>query len=153
MKKGSLLTICFTIISLLSITVIGCQPVTAAPTPTPTQPAATSTPTATPTPTPTPTPPAVVTDKKYNALSPRGVQLPVTITPLAKRPASIDGLTIYIVQGEADPVIMPALNDYLQKNNTKTTWVYYNPSSSFGPSSPDSTTLQNAKSVIRGNSW
>lgn len=137
---------------ILSMVAVGCSQV-ATPTPTATQPVATTTPTPTLAPTPTPTQAAPVTDKKYNDLSPRGVQLPVTIVPLAPRPASIDGLTIYIVQGEADPVIMPALNDYLQKNYTKTTWVYYQPSSSFGATAPDATTLASAKEVIRGNSW
>jgi predicted esterase len=77
----------------------------------------------------------------------------VTIKPLAARLTTFDGKTIYIVQGEADPIIMPALNDRLRKDYQKTTWVYYQPSSSFGPTTPDDQTKAEAKAVIRGISW
>jgi hypothetical protein len=92
-------------------------------------------------------------DKSWNALSPRGIQLPVQIKPLAPRLDTFDGKTIYIVQGEADPIIMPALNDRMQKDYPNTKWNYYQPSSSFGPTTPDDQTKAEAKAVIRGNSW
>ncbi len=92
-------------------------------------------------------------DKSWNAMSPRGIQLPVTIKPLAARLDTFDDKTIYIVQGEADPIIFPALFERMKKDYTKTTWVNYNPSSSFGPTTPDDQTKAEAKAVIRGNSW
>jgi hypothetical protein len=149
--KKSGLVLLVSAIAVLAMLVTSCTQPQPTPTPTPT-PIITSTPTITPTPTPTPTP-VQVGDKKYNALSPRGVQLPVTIQPLAARLDTIDGKTIYVVQGEADPVIMPALNDYLQKTYPKTKWIYYQPSSSFGPNTPDATTLAEAKAIIRGIAW
>ncbi len=150
MKNKGLILVVISIITIFSMFGLSCS--------TPGVPPATLTPTVTVTVTPTPppsttTPTPVAVDKKYNVLSPRGIQLPVTIQPLAARLDTIDGKTIYIVQGEADPVIFPALNDYLQKNYTKTTWVYYQPSSSFGPNTPDATTLAEAKAIIRGNAW
>jgi hypothetical protein len=144
--KSRILTLLIAVVIVIAMLGISCStqpaaPVTVTVTATPTQ---TATPTSTP-------PPAV--DKKYNALSPRGIQLPVQTVSLAARLDTIDGKTIYVVQGEADPVIMPALNDYLQKTYPKTTWVYYQPSSSFGPNAPDATTLGAAKAIIRGNAW
>ena len=59
-------------------------------------------------------------DKSWNALSPRGIQLPVIIKPLAARLNTMDGKTIYIVQGEADPVIMPALYAAMEAAYPKT---------------------------------
>ena len=146
MKKKGLILVVISTITIFTMFGLSCTPTVTPPTLTPTV-----TVTVTPTPTSTPTP--IATDKKYNVLSPRGIQLPVTIQPLAARLDTLDGKTIYVVQGEADPVIMPALNDYLQKTYTKTTWVYYQPSSSFGPNTPDSTTIAEAKAIIRGNAW
>jgi hypothetical protein len=96
---------------------------------------------------------AAETEKSYNCMSPRGIQLAVEIKPLAARLDTIDGKTIYICQGEADPIIMPALYDIVKTKYPKTTWVYYQPSSSFGPTMPDATTTKEAKAVIRGISW
>lgn len=149
LNKNGLLLILISVVTVFTLLAISCAS-QAQPTLTPT---VTVTVTPTPTTLPTPTSTPVVTDKKYNVLSPRGVALPVQIFSLSPRLDTLDGKTIYVVQGEADPVIMPALNDYLQKNYTKTTWVYYQPSSSFGPAAPDATTLAAAKGVIRGNAW
>ncbi len=104
----------------------------------------------------TPTAPTTTTievEKKFNVLDPTGIFIPVQTKPLANRPNTLDGTIVYIVQGEADPVIMPALNDYLQKNRPKTTWVYYNPQSSFGISTPDDKIKAEAKASIRGIGW
>ena len=92
-------------------------------------------------------------EKIYNCLNPLGIQPPVTISPLAARLDTLDGKTIYIIQGEADPVIFPALYTALQKAYPKTDWVYYLPSSSFGPSTPDDTTKAAAKATLRGVAW
>lgn len=92
-------------------------------------------------------------EKTVNAMSPRGIQLPVQIKPLAARLDTFDGKTIYICQGEADPIIMPALYERLQKDYPKTKWVNYLPSSSFGATTPDDQTKAEAKAVIRGISW
>jgi hypothetical protein len=49
---------------------------------------------------PSPTPQVVYRDQTYNCLSPRGIQLPVEIKPLATRLDTMDGKTIYVVQGK-----------------------------------------------------
>jgi uncharacterized protein YceK len=91
-------------------------------------------------------------EKSYACLSPIGVQPPVTIVALAKRLDTIVGKTIYVNQGEADPVIMPALWDRLNKDYPTTTWKLI-ASSSFGPAAPEDEVKQTANAVIRGNAW
>jgi hypothetical protein len=89
----------------------------------------------------------------YNCLNPSGDFLPVQTKSLAARLTTIEGQTIYVVQGEADPVIMPALFERLQKDYPKTKWVYYQPSSSFGITTVDATMKAEAKAAIRGVGW
>jgi hypothetical protein len=104
---------------------------------------------------------AATKEKTYNCLNPLGIQPPVTIVPLSPRLTTMDGKTIYIVQGEADPVIFPALYPALQKAYPKAFFNYYQPSSSFGPSSVDTTTTAKAtadgtggaNAIVRGNAW
>jgi hypothetical protein len=86
-------------------------------------------------------------------LSPRGVALPVQIKPLAERPASLDGLIIYVNQAEADPIIMPALWARVQKDYPKVQWKLILPTSLFGPNTPEAIVTQEAKGVIRGVGW
>jgi len=86
-------------------------------------------------------------------LNPQGSFIPVQTKALAPRLDTIEGKTIYVVQGEADPVIFPALIERLKKDYTKTTWVYYLPSSSFGITAVDDTMKADAKAAIRGNGW
>ena len=137
----------FAVITIATLLVTGCSTPTATPTTT-TQ----STPTTTVV-APAPVTTVVEKDKTYNALSPRGIALPVTIKALAPRPSSLDGLTVYICQGEADPIIMPALAKVAPVKAPKTTWVYFNPVSGFGPASPEDEVLAKAKAVVRGISW
>ena len=92
-------------------------------------------------------------EKTYSCLNPVGIQPPVTISPLAPRLDTLDGKTIFIVQGEADPVIFPALYEACKAKFPKTTWNYYQPSSSFGPSSIDDTVKAEAKATLRGVAW
>jgi hypothetical protein len=92
-------------------------------------------------------------EKTYSCVTPLGIQPPVTLSPLAPRLNTMDGKTIYIVQGEADPVIFPALNDAVRVKFPKTNWNYYNPSSSFGASTPDDQTKAEAQAVLRGIAW
>ncbi len=92
-------------------------------------------------------------EKTYSCVTPLGIQPPVTLSPLAPRLDTMDGKTIYIVQGEADPVIFPALYEACKTKFPKTTWNYYQPSSSFGASSPDDETKAQAKAVLRGVAW
>jgi hypothetical protein len=98
-------------------------------------------------------PTAATKEKTYNCLNPVGIQPAVTVVPLAPRLTTIDGQIIYVVQGEADPIIFPALYTALLAKYPKTTWNYYNPSSSFGPNAIDATTKGEAKGVLRGNAW
>lgn len=100
-------------------------------------------------------------EKTFNCLNPVGIQPPVTIVPLSPRLDTIVGKTIYIVQGEADPIIMPALVTALQQKYPTTFFNYYQPSSSFGPTAPDDTMKAASKAdgtggangIIRGNAW
>ena len=94
-----------------------------------------------------------VEDKTYRVVNPTGEFVPVETLALSPRLDTIDGKTIYIVQGEADPVILPALATAMPTAYPNTTFVYYQPSSSFGPSAPDDTTKEEADGVIRGNGW
>jgi hypothetical protein len=91
-------------------------------------------------------------DKSYNYLDPRGIQPPVQLSSLAKRLDTFDGKTMYVNQGEADPIIMPALWERVQKDYPKANWKYIQ-TSSFGPSAPETEILQSANAVIRGIAW
>ena len=104
-------------------------------------------------------------DKEYRALNPTGIFIPVETSGLAERLDTIEGKTIYVCQGEADPVIMPALIIALRNEYTGTTWIYYD-RSDFGPSRPgtggaatstnqpeDPDILDKVDAVIRGNGW
>jgi hypothetical protein len=107
----------------------------------------------------------VEVEKTYKALNPTGIFIPVETKALAPRLTTIDGKTIYVCQGEADPVIMPALYKALVAKYPKTTFIYYDVSS-FGPSVPgtggtasstgqpeDPDILKKVQGVIRGNGW
>jgi hypothetical protein len=147
LKTRKLALIIASVVLVLVMALAGCSGSTPAPT--------TTAPTAktTAAPAPATTTVTVEKDKNYNFMSPRGIALPVTVKALAPRPASLDGKTVYICQGEADPVIMPALAKVAPTKMPKTTWVYYNPVSSFGPASPEDEVLAKANAVMRGISW
>jgi len=162
-NSSKIIVLVVSVLALLTLILsTGCPAPSASPTPTPSQGTPTpsqGTPTpsqGTPTPsqgTPTPSTPTG-TELSYNVLSPRGIALPVKIQPLAARlKLPLDGKTIFIVQGEADPIIMPALNDYARQKLPNVTWNYYNPSSGFGGTSPDATTKAAANGLIRGVGW
>ena len=91
-------------------------------------------------------------DKSYNYLDPRGIQPPVQLSSLAKRLTTFDGMTMYVNQGEADPIIMPALWERVQKDYPKANWKYIQ-TSSFGPSAPEQEVKDTADAVIRGIAW
>jgi hypothetical protein len=76
----------------------------------------------------------------------------VDVKPLAERLDTFDGKTMYVNQGEADPIIMPALWERVQKDFTKTDWTYIS-TSGFGPTTPEAAVLAAADAVIRGNAW
>ncbi len=144
MNTKGLLSIASTVL-VLAMVLTGCT--SSSPSQTTAQPTVTVT--ATPK---TATPQVVVQDKAYKALDPRGEEMPVQISSLAKRLDTLDGKTIYIDQGEADPVIMPALYKIVQEKYPKTTWKYI-ATSGFGPATLEEEVTQNAKAVIRGISW
>jgi hypothetical protein len=118
----------------------------------------------------TPSAPQVVketveVEKTYKVVSPTGEFIPVMTQALAPRLDTWDGKTIYVCQGEADPVIMPALYPALVAKYPKTAFIYYDVSS-FGPSVPgtgatatstgqpeDPDILKKVDAVIRGNGW
>jgi hypothetical protein len=99
------------------------------------------------------------------AMNPQGVFIPVETKPLAPRLDTIDGKTLYVCQGEADPVIMPALYKALVPKYPKTKFIYYD-RSDFGPNVPgtggtssslnqveDPDILTKVQGVIRGIGW
>ncbi len=98
------------------------------------------------------TPGTVTVDKQYNALSPRGIQPAIEISSLAERLDSLVGKTVYVNQGEADPIIMPALYERLKEEYPDTNWVLI-ATSGFGPATPEPDVLENADAVIRGIAW
>ena len=95
----------------------------------------------------------VEVEEEYRSMSPRGIQLPVEIMPLAERLDTFDGKTIWINAGEADPVIMPALAAAMPIAYPNTTFVFHNPINGMGASAPDDQTVEEADAVIRGNGW
>ena len=95
----------------------------------------------------------VEVEKEYRCLNPEANFIPVETSALSPRLDTMDGKTVYIIQGEADPVIMPALAERLPHDYPNTTFVYYNPTSSFGSSSPDDTVVAEADAVVRGIGW
>ena len=150
MKRKNLIFLVASVALVLALVLTGCP---AATTPTPSA-TATPTPTGTATPTPTATATPIAAELTYNALSPRGIALPVTTASLAERLDTFDGKTIYINQGEADPIIMPALWERVQtgKDYPNTTWRYI-ATSGFGPTTPEADVLAAADAVIRGICW
>ena len=104
------------------------------------------------------------TDTIYNVLDPRGIAAPVNFVGLAPRLTTLVGKKILVDQGEADPVIMPALWARLTAEHPEITW-FHEVSSSFGPTSVESTaddagapfwtkaTGPLIDAIIRGNAW
>ena len=159
MKTRNLIALLFSIILIMVMVATGCAAPTAGPTAT-VKVTVTATVTATPTSTA-----AVVKDKTYRAVNPTGNFIPVETKALSPRLTTIEGKTIYVHQGEADPVIMPALYKALVAKYPKTTWIYYD-RSDFGPSVPgtggtatstglpeDPDILKKVQGVVRGNGW
>jgi hypothetical protein len=106
-------------------------------------------------------PPAVPvspsSDMIYQVLDPRGIQAVVQLHALAPRLTTLVGKTILFDQGEADPVVMPALWAQLTADHPEVNWLIQ-VSQSFGPSSVESQYLGPNKkplidAVIRGNAW
>jgi hypothetical protein len=147
LKKINLIPIITSIVLALVLVIMACgQATTPAATTTTPAPATTTTKAAAPVTT------TVEVDKKYQCLSPQGIQLPVQISPLAPRLTTFDGVVVYVNQGEADPIIMPALWTRVQKDYPKTTWKLI-ASNQFGSNTPEAEVLSTAKAVIRGISW
>jgi hypothetical protein len=152
LKRKNLILIISSILLAIVFMLSGCsqapstpQATNTATTPTPTQQSSVSTPT-------TPQQQVVYKDQVYNCVSPRGIQLPVTIKTLAPRIDTLEGKVVYVNQGEADPIIMPALWERVQKDYPKTTWKYI-ASSGFGPNTLEDEVKTSAKAVIRGIAW
>jgi hypothetical protein len=156
MKIKSLLPLLVSMILILLLVATSCAP-TAGPTKTVTV-------TTTVTATPAATQQAAVKET-FRAVNPAGLFIPVQTKALASRLNNIDGKTIYVCQGEADPIIMPALYKLLVKDYTKTTFLYYD-RSDFGPNVPgsgavasstgqpeDPDILKKVQGVIRGIGW
>ncbi len=149
MERRKLIALAASIVLVLALVLTGCP--AASPTPSASA-TATATPTATGT-VPTPTPQIIEVEKEYSCLNPQGEELPVEISGLAVRLDTLDGKNIYIIQGEADPIIIPALVEVLLEEYPDTNWVYYQPQSGFGPTTVDAEVRDNADAVIRGISW
>jgi hypothetical protein len=92
------------------------------------------------------------TDKVYRVINPSGNFIPVETKPLSPRLSTLDGMTIYFNESEANPRIMPALLKRLKEEFPNTTF-HYTASASFGDRTPSDDLLENADAVIRGISW
>jgi hypothetical protein len=97
-------------------------------------------------------------DKIYSVLNPRGIQPTVKYVGLSPRLTSLAGKTIVVDQGEADPVIMPALYDRLKATYPEVNWIY-TAVSSFGPEAVEADYYDSVHkkplvdAIIRGNAW
>ena len=97
-------------------------------------------------------------DKIYNVLDPRGTQATVQLHALAPRLTMLTGKKILFDQGEADPVVMPALWARVTADHPEVTWLLV-VSDSFGPTAVESAYYNSATktplidAVIRGNAW
>ena len=160
MKIKHLLPLLVSLILILILVATGCTSTT-------TQPGTqtTVTVTATPKATTAPTATMVEVDRKYNVIDPTGIFKPVQTQAISPRLDTIDGKTVYVCQGEADPVIMPALYKRLVKDYPKTKFIYYD-RSDFGPTTPgtggvatstnqveEPDILKKVQGVIRGIGW
>jgi hypothetical protein len=161
LKGKNLIPIAASIVMAIALVAIAC---TQAAAPTTTTPTSTKT-TAPVASTPAPTTTIVEVDRKYNVVDPTGIFRPVQTQAISARLDTIDGKTIYVCQGEADPVIMPALYKRLVKDYTKTKFIYYD-RSDFGPTTPgtggassstnqveDPDILKKVQGIIRGIGW
>jgi hypothetical protein len=101
----------------------------------------------------------------YKALSATGIFIPVETKALGPRLTTVVGKTLYICQGEADPVIMPAVNKMMRVKYPNTKFIYYD-RSDFGPNVPgtggvttstrlpeDPDILKKVDGVVRGIGW
>ena len=92
------------------------------------------------------------TEKTHMILNPQGIPQPVEIKPLSPRLSTLNGKTIYVVQSETNPVIMPALWERLNKDYPKANWKQI-VTDGFGPDIPGDEVLKNAQAIIHGNAW
>jgi hypothetical protein len=146
MKIKYLLPLIASIILILILVATSCTPAVApivTVTVTPKTTAATTT---------TAAPAVVAKDKTYRAINPAGIFIPVETKPLAARLDTLDGKTIWMCQTEADPVIMPALWDRLQKEYPKTTWKR-TVTSSTSPLRLTAEEQKTAQAMISGIAW
>ena len=100
----------------------------------------------------TPTAATAAKDKTYKVLNPEGDFVPVQTRALSPRLDTIKGKTIYVWQGESDPVIGPALYALVQKTYPDTTWKYVGVSG-MGLSAIEADVKKDANAVIRLNGW
>ena len=146
MKGKHLLVLLATIFVILVMVATSCSP-TAQPTATGVKTTVTVTVTATPSSTA-----AAAKDKTYKVLNPEGDFVPVQTRALSPRLDTIKGKTIYVWQGESDPVIGPALYALVQKSYPDTTWKYVGVSG-MGLSAIEADVKASAQAVIRLNGW
>jgi hypothetical protein len=159
LKSNHLIALLTSIILILVLVATSCTP-SGGPTVT-----VTVTPKTTATTTSTSTPVAAK-EMTYRAMNPAGIFIPVQTVGLAPRLTTIVGKTLYICQGEADPVIMPALYKAMVAKFPTTKFLYYDVSA-FGPNTPGTGTtpaastglpeptdiLTKVDAVIRGIGW
>jgi len=155
-RKKELLVTAASFALILAVLLTGC-PSHASPTPT-----ATETPTSTPTATVTATATATATttatatpagvEMDYNCLNPQGNFQPVQTYGLSRRLTTIKNMIICVNQGEADPIIMPALYDRVQADYPDTRWKLI-AVSSFGPAAIEADVKASCAAVIRGIAW
>jgi hypothetical protein len=100
----------------------------------------------------TQSPDAAQQESMYKILSPQGIPQPIDIIPLAPRLDSLKGKTIYVVIDEPEPIVVPALRDRLKNDYPETDWKFI-ASDDYGGNLPDTSVLDNAEAIVRGNAW
>lgn len=68
-------------------------------------------------------PASVAQDAKITVLNPRGSLPPIRLVPMAPRPDSLDGKTVYLVAASFAIPLMPELQKVMTERYPKTTWV------------------------------
>jgi hypothetical protein len=93
----------------------------------------------------------VEVEKTYRCLNPGGDFIPVELNPLAPRLDNLDGKRILYYQSEANPVIMPVLLEWLERDHPTSTFDVIKTEST-GEMTPTEEQLT-YDAVIRGIAW
>jgi hypothetical protein len=75
-------------------------------------------------------------EAKIAVLNPRGAPPAIRLVPMAPRPDSLDGKTVYLIAASFAVPLMPELQKVLSEKYPKTTWVLKNKPGSYFDDDP-----------------